>query len=130
MDDDTKVYIQILMHEYNTLRAELITKGTAVTQAATVAIATSAGIVTAVVGLKANLWLCALALLPPAVTTFFVIQCIEKPTKIIAARVRQIEKTVNNLARRQLLIHETENGWGGFFDRRKSERRELHRLHR
>ena len=104
-----KERVQILLAEYATLRAEIVMKGAAQFQVATVAGTATIAILGFTVATQ-TLGLGAILLL--ATVTFLVIalRFIDFDTRLAAARIREIEASVNALAEEKLLVWETEKG--------------------
>ena len=98
--------VQILLHEYDTLRTELIHRGNNMYQLVAVAGAIVVWLVSRV--LDARFWI--LLVLAGVVVSIFSWFIYRDMTKA-AERVRQLEKDINKRAREELLIWETQ--WGG-----------------
>ncbi len=116
--------IQILLHEYDTLRNELLQRYAASFQAIGVFALVLTGLVTVIATNGINKTLIAL-LCSSTIIFLFVMLWIDYDTFKGAKRLREIEADVNARAGETLLKWETEWGWGGtairFFQRQNSK---------
>jgi hypothetical protein len=117
--------VTIIMHEYDTLRAELIAKNANVTQIVAQATLVMIGIISAVLLAYEAFGL------SPSLSIFFgttsVILCLavvgisyvwlDRDTVKLSRRLRQIEASVNNLAQEEILVWETLMGARGSIPR-------------
>jgi hypothetical protein len=123
MAEDDKKYVDILLHEYDTLRQEILQKNTAFLQAATVTSATFFAMFTALFALKGKRWTYILTLIPLVVFAWTAYYATHQPVSAISSRLRQLEHEINWRAGQKLLIWENEYGWGGgLYDQRTQER--------
>ena len=117
--------VTILMHEYDTLRAELIAKNANATQIVTQATLVLIGIITAVLlayqsfGLSSSLSIffgTTSAILCLAVVGVAYVW-LDRDTVKLSGRLRQIEASVNKSAQEEILVWETQMGAGAAFPR-------------
>lgn len=117
--------VAILMHEYDTLRAELIAKNANVTQIIAQAFIVMLAMITAIflayqgstlspslsyfLGITATILCLAIALISYV--------WLDLDTRKLSARLRQIEASVNHSAQEEILIWETQMGAQGAFPR-------------
>jgi hypothetical protein len=120
MTEEDKQAVTIILHEYNTLRNEIIQKSNAILQAAALTAAICLGIITALITTKSEWHYSFLALLPLCMYFIFTRYYIDKPIGWMASRLRDIEDFVNGKAGQELLVWEHRYGFGGVVDRRAS----------
>jgi hypothetical protein len=116
MDESIKDFqkIQILLHEYNTLRAEVLSRYSAQFQSSTVAVGALIGLMVAASnpGVGFN-WLIILLLIATGPIYGGVLFWIDIDIAKAAKRLREIETQVNSLAGETLLRWENKYGLGG-----------------
>jgi hypothetical protein len=118
VDDNQK--ISILLAEYNTLRSEVLAARSYIAQAAAI----TAGVLMGVLGLtfSANLPLARWAGLSMSVIAIVYLGSAfvwnELNTRKFTKRLRELEKDINKLAGEQLLVWETDYGWGSIVVRK------------
>jgi hypothetical protein len=123
MNENDRKHVDILLHEYDTLRQEILQKNTAFLQAATVTSATFFAMFTVLFALKAKRWIYILTLIPLFVFAWTAYYATHQPVSAISSRLRQLEHEINRRAGQKLLIWESEYGWGGgLYDQRTLER--------
>ena len=114
---EQKERINILLAEYNTLRAELLQKYTAILQSVSIIAPILVGLVASLVldPSRRPIYLLILSLLfiYAWAVWFFADRMINR----IAARIRAIEGDVNGRAQERLLEWESRYGFGGLFNR-------------
>ncbi|HLN37954.1 MAG TPA: hypothetical protein VK337_09245 [Xanthobacteraceae bacterium] len=122
LGEDAK--ISIVMHEYDTLRNEILLKYSTsvqlITQTFVVLVALLGALVvllqaTTILTTKA-LFLTSLSLTGAATVLVLIsIVWLDYDTKRASGRLREIESQVNDRAGERLLLWETQYGWGGTF---------------
>ena len=108
--------ITILLSEYNTLRAEVLTARTAVAQV----IGLGIPVFTTLLGLGIYYnsrvwWIILLTILGVAWYVYYTLTWNEMNTRSYTARLRNIEQKINKLADEPIMIWETMHGWGSVF---------------
>jgi hypothetical protein len=116
MDDSIKEFqkVQILLHEYNTLRAEVLSRYTAQFQSSTVAVGAFVGLMLAASNPNIGFsWIIIILLVATGVLFGAVLFWIDVDIAKAARRLREIETQVNSLASDTLLRWENKYGLGG-----------------
>lgn len=105
----TKEKIQILLAEYNTLRAEILQRNTVLNQFLIFSIATMLGLVGGLaVAEKFAVSIGSFVLLTCMIVVVF--RIVMSDTRRVANRIRQLEARINGLAGEKLLEWESEHG--------------------
>ena len=118
--DEQARKIPVLLAEYNTLRSEVMTARTNVTQTITI----TATIVVAALGFTFKTGVTWHAVILFAAVTslallylYFAFRWNERNTRAFTSRIREIESDVNRRVGERLLLWETDYGWGSIFPR-------------
>jgi hypothetical protein len=114
---ETGTKVSILLAEYNTLRAEIMQRGTVLVSVFGVGVAALAVLIVQIVEHWKTggslFWLfVALALLSLALCSAHIFQS-HIMTGKLARRLRALEREINEIAGQRLLCWETDSGWGG-----------------